>query len=533
MYDFQFLKIQLKLIKKRSQILLLALMVALSSVLEILAPMSVYAYLDMDVIPAALKIEQAQLLHIIAATFLAKGLVGFAVYDRIYKIAFELQRAVSTEVFFHYVNSSYTQFRKSTTGEILNDILKEPGNVTFNFTIPSLTIAFEVITVCALIILCSSISLTITLLSGILFSSFAVALLLITRSFIDQFSKTRLNEDKRKSTIASNSLNNFVMQKFSQVDQVIESFDLANANSAEAEARQQTISIIPRFALETIFIIALIFTATFSVVGESGAGVVGAFAVIGFRLIPSITRTLSSFQLFKYSHAITRQLGAILTQPKPSKSNLEVTSVDLVSVEQLTFEANGEAILDRVSLEFTRGGIYVIWGRSGSGKSTLLKHIAGLYETDCVLYDGIPVQELDATRIVSYFDQHVFVPEIPLSTYLDVNSVREIPPEAIEMMLDTGLGRLHAAVLSGIDPALGHSGLNLSGGEKQRLALVKIILEDRPIVVMDEPTSGLDSLTEIAVTSLIRKFSSNRILIIATHDEDVLKLADSVVYVDK
>ena len=76
------------------------------------------------------------------------------------------------------------------------------------------------------------------------------------------------------------------------------------------------------------------------------------------------------------------------------------------------------------------------------------------------------------------------------------------------------------------DVLLGHSGLNLSGGEKQRLAFVKLILENKPILIMDEPTSGLDPVIEKAVIKIINAHAQERLVIIVTHNDAFKEISD-------
>ena len=119
---------------------------------------------------------------------------------------------------------SYREHKKNKMGDIINDIIKEPGNVTFNFTIPSFTIIFELFTVIILLILCLFIDYKVTLISGGFFCTVSFVMLFLTKVKIAGYSAQRFNNDQSKGTVINNALNNFIMQKFSPSKYLLDSF---------------------------------------------------------------------------------------------------------------------------------------------------------------------------------------------------------------------------------------------------------------------------------------------------------------------
>ena len=197
-----------------------------------------------------------------------------------------------------------------------------------------------------------------------------------------------------------------------------------------------------------------------------------------------------------------------------------------------------DAVKD-VSLEIRENEIIVLSGRSGSGKSTLLHLLAGLEkktsgsiffkEND---YDKLKTNELTCLRRTEMgfvYQFHYLLNELSaqenVSLPLKLNNVNQDEANAasIEILDSLGLGH-----------RIDHKPSELSGGEKQRVAIARSLVHSPSLVILDEPTGDLDTQTSLEVINSLKKFVSDKksSLLIATHDDNFQKIADRKLMMD-
>ena len=213
------------------------------------------------------------------------------------------------------------------------------------------------------------------------------------------------------------------------------------------------------------------------------------------------------------------------------------------AAEQLskTFDPDTSPIhaVKDVSLEIRENEIIVLSGRSGSGKSTLLHLLAGLEkktsgsiffkEND---YDKLKTNELTCLRRTEMgfvYQFHYLLNELSaqenVSLPLKLNNVNQDEANAasIEILDSLGLGH-----------RIDHKPSELSGGEKQRVAIARSLVHSPSLVILDEPTGDLDTQTSLEVINSLKKFVSDKksSLLIATHDDNFQKIADRKLMMD-
>ena len=192
-------------------------------------------------------------------------------------------------------------------------------------------------------------------------------------------------------------------------------------------------------------------------------------------------------------------------------------------IERIKFDIDKVNILDKnllnnVKMEFKKGDIVGVMGESGTGKSTLLKLIPKFRETDGIYINDIPISEIknkDYLRKVSYYSQNT--PIITDTLYNNLNFGRKKVSKAIYEAMP------FLAKFINLDEMIVENGANLSGGDKQRIALSRYFTEDADIVILDEPTSSLDKETEEELMKEILKDTKDKIVFIISHNKEIMK----------
>ena len=193
-------------------------------------------------------------------------------------------------------------------------------------------------------------------------------------------------------------------------------------------------------------------------------------------------------------------------------------------------------ILKDVNFKLESGHSIAIVGPSGSGKSTLVNLIPRLYDAVSgeVLFDGIDVRKLDLT----FLRGNIGV--VTQDTYLFNGTIRDnllyVKPDATEAELIDACERANiydfiAKQPDGLDTMVGNRGLKLSGGEKQRLSIARVLLRDPALLIFDEATSALDSISERKIQDAIDPLISSRTSILIAHRLSTILAADEILVI--
>jgi ATP-binding cassette subfamily C protein LapB len=254
------------------------------------------------------------------------------------------------------------------------------------------------------------------------------------------------------------------------------------------------------------------------------------------QLVAVLHRTMQSRALLKAlgsdaqyrSETAGDESGAMRT---PEQCNLRLQSVAFSYAGQSTRQ------VDNLTVTVQRGERVAIVGRSGSGKSTLLRLIARLAEPGqgSILLDGFDVRQYEPTdlrKVLGYMGQSAGIVEESLMTNLMLGQ-RELDPNHFDdVMKLTGISEFAATHPQGFGMNVGPRGERLSGGERQSVALARILLADPKVLLLDEPTASMDTMLEARLVKNIGKFIGDRTLIVATHRAPVLQLVDRIIWLE-
>ncbi|MFG2182841.1 thiol reductant ABC exporter subunit CydD [Streptomyces abikoensis] len=218
------------------------------------------------------------------------------------------------------------------------------------------------------------------------------------------------------------------------------------------------------------------------------------------------------------------------TLPAPDARGAALT-VDRLVVRHA---GRGTPSLAETSFEVRPGETVAVTGPSGVGKTTLLNVLLGLERPTSgrVFVDGADLASLSPE---SWRDQVAWVPQRPhLFAGTIAENVRLARPGATDAQVREALraaGALEFVSMlpQGTDTRLGEDGSGLSAGQRQRLALARAFLADRPVLLLDEPTAALDGGTEAAVVEAVRRLSAGRTVVLVVHRPALLSVADRVV----
>lgn len=216
------------------------------------------------------------------------------------------------------------------------------------------------------------------------------------------------------------------------------------------------------------------------------------------------------------------------TEDVPDTLRLELAEVTV------RHEGRAEPSLAAASLTVEPGETVALVGPSGVGKSTLLNVVLGFAVPDegRVRVGGRDLAELDLER---WRSRIAWVPQRPyLFADTIAENVRLARPDAddeavLAALRDAGAYDFVAALPDGLRTPLGEDGAGLSAGQRQRLALARAFLADRPVLLLDEPTASLDGESEAGIVDAVRRLATGRTVLLVVHRPALLAVADRVV----
>ena len=216
---------------------------------------------------------------------------------------------------------------------------------------------------------------------------------------------------------------------------------------------------------------------------------------------------------------------------KPVVKNMEIV------YSHVKFGYNEEkTILKDVSFKIPGGAMYAIVGPSGAGKSTVVNLIPRLYDVlgGSVSIAGVDVRDFD----MEYLRQNIGM--VTQDTYLFNGTIMDnllyAKDEATRQEVEEAckVANIHDFIMrqpDGYDTMVGNRGLKLSGGEKQRISIARVVLKDPAILILDEATSALDSISEHAIQDALEKLMVGRTSIVIAHRLSTVLKADRILVV--
>lgn len=207
-----------------------------------------------------------------------------------------------------------------------------------------------------------------------------------------------------------------------------------------------------------------------------------------------------------------------------------------INFRNVSFSYNNQEkiVLNDIDLTIQRGKRYALLGPSGAGKTTILQLLLGdlIPNSGEISLDNINLNELSKYRhdLFGVLDQQPYLFNTSIMNNIRLGNLKATDEEVIKVIDAVGLKGMIAKLPNGYDTIMTEGGQRFSGGERQRFALARILLQDAPIIILDEPTVNLDPITENEVLTTIFTLLKDKTIIWVTHHLTGINYANEVYF---
>jgi ATP-binding cassette subfamily B protein len=504
------------------------------------------------------------------------GAVGLVQTWRANVVGQRIMRDLRERLFDHLQHLSLRFFTDTRTGEIQSRLTNDVGGVQTVVTSTLSDILSNVVIMASALVAMAVLSWPLTLLTLVTMPVFAWLSKLVgerRRRVTSEAQETMA--DVSAVTQETLSVSGILLAKlFGRSREEAARFGEHNQRLADLSVRQQMIgqsffTVIFTFLSATPALVYLVAGLVLARGDASiSAGTVVAFTTLQTRLFFPFSRLLevsvelrSSLALFDrifgyldLRQDITEAPDAVSIEPAEARGHVRFRSVSFRYDEgQTVAAATGLAAddpppdvpvasrtwaLDDVDFEVLPGQLAALVGPSGAGKSTIASLLPRLYDVSggAVEIDGIDVRRLRGDSLAGV------VGMVTQESYLFHASVRDNlrygKPDATDEELEAAARAAHIweriqQFPDGLDTRVGERGYRLSGGEKQRIAIARVILHDPRVLILDEATSALDTTSERLVQAALEPLMRGRTTIAVAHRLSTIRAADVIFAVDQ
>jgi len=277
-----------------------------------------------------------------------------------------------------------------------------------------------------------------------------------------------------------------------------------------------------------------------SVIGIGGYRVYTEDLSIGFftmitvyfsMIISSVDYYFNLIKNYNSAKVAVSRLSKIYDEMPEVYGDKTPTDINNITLSSLSMQYGETKVFDKLNYVFEKGKIYAIVGENGSGKTSLLNCIIGLYSdlyTGDIMLDGVSIRDIDMPYMrrlkISFVEQFSEFINLKIDEYLklgiDFNDSVQSNQEYLIKSFE--LDKFNA------NETINESGNNFSGGERQKLSIVRALSKESLLTILDEPTSALDESSVETLARVLQEKKNERITLVVSHDSRILDLCDEV-----
>ena len=487
----------------------------------------------------------SQILTALIVLAVARGILRYLEQMSGHYIAFKLLALLRDKVFSALRRLAFVKLQDKQSGQLLslvtNDI--ELLEVFYAHTIAPIAIAF--LTSGILLAVFAHISWWFVLVAFLAYVTVGIILPIVTTQMA--------REDGRKYRDLVGEMNDFFLdsirgmkeiqlfgneeKRLQEIHQRSEKIDQAFLKIKQQEGNVRSFTEIAVSFFNIVILLVGLTLFAYDYIDFAGLliGVILLMSSYG----PVIALSNLSNNLLQTLASGERVLALLAEQPelKDVENGVNITDVQQINVENVSFAYADEQILSDVHLQLNKGEILGIHGRSGSGKSTLLKLIMRFYDPQQgrICINDTDLKNINTVNLrdnIAYITQQTYIFNETVYENIVLANRKATKEQVIEAAKKASIHEFIMSLPEGYDTKITEMGSNLSDGEKQRIGIARAFLHNAPIILLDEPTSNLDSLNEAMILKSLLNVKAEKLIILVSHRQSTMAICDQVIGIE-
>jgi|TARA_Y100000310_G_C20659824_1_gene804091 ABC-type multidrug transport system fused ATPase/permease subunit len=449
-----------------------------------------------------------------------------------------ISKRLSSDVFKNYLYMPYERITQKKTSEMINNSSEVVETLKESFN-NMIIVVSEIIVFLGLIIfliLMEPFGVTLILSLAIFVSYFFY---ILNKSKLTEWGKgLKLNKEEKMQTIIQ-SLNSIkIIKILNNYKFFTNLYNVFNFKEHKHIHYSSLVSVLPRFIFEILGISVIGFSIIFftkqNMSNEEIIIILSVFAVASLRILPAVARITNSIALLRfYKFSIDVVYGELSKKEQHEISNEKYKPIKFknLKLKKISFlrNSNKKLIVNLVDFDLTKGDSVGIKGLSGSGKTTFIDILCGLLKPTngkIILNDEIDITNYEKTTPIKigYIPQDIYLSNNSIASNIAFGFLKEKIEykKVVEIMKLCKLENFLNNNDKILDVSLGDGGVNLSGGEKQRIGIARALYNNPELLIFDEFTNSLDEQTEKTIISNIDYVTKNKTSIFISHKDSSL-----------
>ena len=251
----------------------------------------------------------------------------------------------------------------------------------------------------------------------------------------------------------------------------------------------------------------------------------------------SKTATLQHFSIV-FKEALNA-IGKVLTVPLPNKKTEQGLEFGNIEFKDVNFAYGKDGFeLKNINLTFKKNSLNAFVGASGCGKSTVSNLLMGFWDADSgrIEINGKDIKDYsqeNISNLIGSVQQEVILFDLSIFENISIGKLNATKEEVIEAAKKARCHDFISALPNGYETRVGEMGVKLSGGEKQRISIARMILKNAPILILDEAMAAVDSENEKLIGEAIDDLSKDKTVITIAHHLNTIRNSDQIIVMDK
>lgn len=471
------------------------------------------------------------------------------------RLALRIGYSLQTELFREYLSRPYLFYTTTNSATLFNNVIYEAARFNNGILQNALLLVSNLAT--AAFILVSILVLNPVVGAATLLGLVAGYGLMYwsVRTRLIQLSKAQAGAWVRRCRIVNESLGAVrELLLLGNRRPFQESFERATEDVLQSTAHIRAVGQLPKYIMECTAVFVLVGIALLlNARGQTAGAWLGELTFMGFaayRLLPILQQVFASAVNIRSDRSSFALIASDLRRARVAKTDdgaLKRTHTrsewwqrrphGQIRLQEVSFQyaPDGPRVLDRINLCIPARSVVGLVGANGSGKTTMMDLIAGLLLPTAgeVQVDGLALSAANCAdwhSQIAYVSQHPFL----LDGSIARNIAFGIPERAIDwdrVARAARLAQLEALIESlpgGYDHRVGERGIQLSGGERQKIAIARAMYRHASVLLLDEATSALDGLTEIELVPTLRGLRGEYTIVLISHRLSTMRCCDAI-----